>query len=60
MLLGMELFSYVEKQSRLDLFSLEWRKLRGNLIEVYKIMWGILWGNTRELFPIAEEFEIGE
>eukprot|EP00061_Rhincodon_typus_P005792 g25737.t1 len=41
MLLGMEGFNYKEKLDRLGLFSLESRRLRGDLIEVYKIMTGI-------------------
>ena len=38
---GLDGLSYKERLDRLGLFSLERRRLRGNLIEVYKIMRGI-------------------
>eukprot|EP00061_Rhincodon_typus_P007715 g29695.t1 len=41
MLLGMEDLSYKERLDRLELFPLECRRLRGNLIEVYESMRGI-------------------
>eukprot|EP00061_Rhincodon_typus_P011284 g36189.t1 len=41
MLLGMESLGYKERLDSLGLFSLEHRRLRGDLIEVYKIMRGI-------------------
>ena len=40
MLLGLDGLSYKERLDRLGLFSLERRRLRGDLIEVYKIMRG--------------------
>eukprot|EP00061_Rhincodon_typus_P008354 g30882.t1 len=40
MLLGMEDLSYKERQNSLGLFSLEQRRLRGDLIEVYNTMRG--------------------
>ena len=41
MLPGFDGLSYKERLDRLGLFSLECRRLRGDLIEVYKIMRGI-------------------
>eukprot|EP00061_Rhincodon_typus_P019082 g48535.t1 len=42
MLLGMDSLGYKERLDRVDLFSLEYRRLRGNLVvEVYKVMRGI-------------------
>ena len=41
MLPGMEGISYEERLEKLGLFSLERRRLRGDLIEVYKIMSGM-------------------
>ena len=38
MLPGLDGLSYKERLDRLGLFSLECRRLRGDLIEVYKIM----------------------
>eukprot|EP00061_Rhincodon_typus_P007449 g29158.t1 len=38
MLPGFEDMSYKERLEKLELFSLEWQKLRGDMIEVYKIM----------------------
>lgn len=35
---GMACFSYKERLERLGLFSLKGKSLRGNMIEVYKIM----------------------
>eukprot|EP00061_Rhincodon_typus_P014230 g41133.t1 len=51
MLPGMEDLSYKERLDRLRLFSLEHRRLRGNLIEVYKIMRGIDRVNGSCLYP---------
>ena len=54
MLPGMEGISYEVRLSKLGLFSLERRRLRGDLIEVYKIMRGIDKVNSWKLFPRAE------
>ena len=52
MLPGMEGISYEEK---LGLFSLERRRVRGDLIEVYKIMRGMDRVDSQMLFPRVEE-----
>ena len=54
MLPGMEGLGYEERLKKLGLFSLERRRLRGDLIEVYKIMKGIDRVNRGKLFPIIE------
>ncbi|MBB6707133.1 reverse transcriptase family protein [Proteus mirabilis] len=51
MLPGLEDLSYRERLNRLGLFSLERRRLRGDLIEVYKIMRGMDRINRQSLFP---------
>ena len=54
MLPGMEGLGYEERLSKLGPFSLERRQLRGDLIEVYKIMKGIDRVNRGKLFPMIE------
>ena len=54
MLPGMEGISYEERWTKLGLFSLERWRLRGDLIEVYKIMKGIDRVNSWKLFPRSE------
>ena len=54
MLPGMESISYEERLNKLGLFSLERRRLRGDLIEVYEIMRGMDRLNSWKLFPRAE------
>ena len=54
MMPGMEGISYEERLSKLGLFSLVRQRLRGDLIEVYKIMRSIDRVNSWKLFPRAE------
>ena len=55
MLPGLEGISYEERLEKLGLFSLVRRRLRGKLIEVYKIMRGMDRVDSQELFPRVEE-----
>ena len=54
MILGMEGFSYKEMLSRLGLYSLEFRRMRGALIETYRILRGIDRVDAERLFPVWE------
>ena len=54
MLPGMEHLSYEERLEMLGLFSLEQRRLRGDLIEVFKIMRGMDKVDREQLFPLVE------
>ena len=51
----MEDSSYEERLEKFGLFSLERQRLRGNLIEVYKIMRGMDRVDSQKLFPRVEE-----
>ena len=51
MLPGLDGLSYKERLDRLGHFSLVCRRLRGDLIEVYKIMRGIDQRDSQDLFP---------
>ena len=55
MLPGLDGLRYKERLDRLGLFSLEHRRLRGNLIEIYKIMRGIDQLDSQYLFPKVGE-----
>ena len=55
MLPGFDGLSYKERLDRLGLFSLERRRLRGDLIEVYKIMRGTDQLDSQYLFPKVGE-----
>eukprot|EP00061_Rhincodon_typus_P016413 g44615.t1 len=49
--------SYTDRVDRLGLFSLECRRLRGDLIEVYKIMRGMDEVNSKGLVARMVEFK---
>eukprot|EP00061_Rhincodon_typus_P006310 g26830.t1 len=55
MLPGLKGLSYRERLNRLGQFSLEHRRVRGDLIEVYKIMRGMDRVNSYGLFPRVVE-----
>jgi len=55
MLPGMEDISYEERLEKRGLFSLERRRLRCDLIEVYKIMRGMDRVDSQKPFPRVEE-----
>ena len=52
---GTEGISYEERLEKLGLFSLERQRLRGDLIEVDKIMRGMDRVDSQKLFPRVEE-----
>ena len=54
MLPGMEHLSYKERLDRLGLFSLEQRRLRDGLTEVFKIMRGMDRVDREQLFPLVD------
>ena len=60
MLLGLDGLSYKERLDRLGLFSLERRRLRNDLIEVYKMMRGTDQLDSQYLFPKVGESKIRE
>ena len=54
MLPGMEHLRYEERLDKLGLFSLEQKRLKSDLIEVFKIMRGMNRVDREQLFPLVE------
>ena len=52
MILGMKGLTYEERLNSLGLYSLEFRMMRGDLIEVYKILKGIDKVNVDQMFHL--------
>ena len=52
---GMSGLSYEERLDRLGLYSMEFRRLRGDLIETYKILKGLDKLDAGRLFPMLGE-----
>ena len=52
---GMAGLSYEERLSRLGLYSLEFRRMRGDLIETYKILTGLDRVDSERMFPMMGE-----
>ena len=52
---GMVGLSYEERLKRLGLYSLEFRRMRGNLIETYKIIKGLDKLDAGKMFPMLGE-----
>ena len=55
---GMAGLSYEERLSRLGLYSLEFRRVRGNLIETCKILTGLDRVDSEGIFPMVGESRI--
>ena len=55
MIPGMKGLTYDERLRTLGLYSLEFRRLRGDLIETYKILNGLDRVDVGKMFPLAGE-----
>lgn len=55
MLFRKEHFYYEERVERLDLFSLEWRKLRGDILDEHSVMKGMSKADSGKYFLLVEE-----
>ena len=49
---GMKGLTYKERLNSLGLYSLEFRRIRGDLVEVYKYLIGIDKINVDQMFPL--------
>jgi len=52
---GMGGLSYEERLDRLDLYPLEFRRVRGNLIDTFKIRRSLDRVDVERMFPVGEE-----
>ena len=57
MIPGMAGLTYEERLSRLGLYSLEFKRVRGDLIETYKILTALDRVDSERIFPIVRDSE---
>ena len=55
MIQSLRKLSYQERLKRLGMFSLRRRRLRGDMIEMFKMIHGMDKGNIRKVFCIVED-----
>ena len=58
MIPGMKGLSYEERLRSLGLYSIEFRRMRGDLIEPYRILWGLDRVDVERVFPLVGETRI--